>query len=161
MNPVTPWMHDRPLRNNNPGDLRPRGQAPEWLGQDTPDTSEGGPVAVFITVAEGWAALGLWCLDARYLRGLKTAPQMIYDFAPSIAHEAPEYAAGVAARVGSRELDLADGATLEALCRAIGDWHQDPPLWTDVEIVSGMRLCRTHWPAFRAARLASALPVPE
>jgi hypothetical protein len=161
VNPVAPWLHDRPVRNHNPGDLRPRGEAPPWPGQDTIDTAPGGPFAIFQTNAEGWAALGLWCLDARYLRGLKTAVQMISVFAPPSENDTASYAAGVAAKVGSGELDLSDTATLEALCKAIAHWEEWRPVWTDVEIVSGMRLCTACWPAFRAARLAPATPKQE
>lgn len=155
MNPVAPWMHDRPVRNHNPGDLRPRSGPPPWPGQDTIDTGPGGPFTIFQTNAEGWASLGIWCLDARYLRGLKTALQMISVFAPPSENDTTSYAAGVAAKVPG-ELDLSNAATLEALCRAIAHWEESHPVWTDVEIASGMRLCTALWPAFRAARLATA-----
>lgn len=155
MNPVAPWEHDRPVRNRNPGDLRPRDGMPAWPGQDTIDTGPGGPFAIFQTIAEGWAALGLWCLDARYLRGLKTAEQMISVFAPPSENNTASYAAGVAALVGTGDLDLSNAGTLEALCKAIAHWEESHPAWTDVEMVSGMRLCKAGWPAFRAARLAT------
>lgn len=159
MIPVSPWLHDRPVRNRNPGDLRPRSQPPEWPGQDATDTGPGGPFAVFQTNAEGWAALGLWCLDARYLRSMKTALQMISVFAPPSENDTASYAAGVAAKVGQGDLDLSDAATLEALCRAIAHWEEyHAGAWSDVEIASGMRLCTMHWPAYRAARLAPAEP---
>jgi hypothetical protein len=158
MNPVVPWLHDRPVRNRNPGDLRPRSEAPEWPGQVGLDTGPGGPFSIFPTAAEGWAALGLWCLDARYLRGLRTARQMIEVFAPPIENATALYVAGVVARVGMQPLDLSNTATLEVLCKAIAHWEESHPVWTDVEITSGMTLCNAHWPAYRAARLAPAQP---
>lgn len=157
--PVAPWMHDRPVRNRNPGDLRPRSGAPPWPGQEDIDAGPGGPFAIFLTAAEGWAALGLWCLDARYLRGLKSALQMISVFAPPSENETASYAAGVAERVGQGDLDLSNAGTLEALCRAIAHWEEARPVWSDVEITSGMRLCNASWPAYRAARLAPS-PAP-
>lgn len=158
MNPVAPWLYDRPIRNHNPGDLRPRGAAPEWSGQDVADNAPGGPFAVFQTDSEGWAALGLWCLDARYLRGLRTAEAIIEVFAPPMQADTAGYAEGIAAKVGAGDLDLSTGNTLRLLCQAIAHCEDSHPIWTPVVITSGMRLCTSHWPAFRAARLAAATP---
>lgn len=158
MNPVAPWMHDRPIRNRNPGDLRPRGEAPAWPGQDDLDTGAGGPFAVFITDAEGWASLGLWCLDARYLRGMRTAAQMIGVFAPPTENDTAAYTAGIVAKVGAGSLDLSVTPTLRALCQAIAKWEESHPIWTPAIIDSGMVLCASHWPAFRATRIALAPP---
>lgn len=155
MNPVTPWAHDRPVRNFNPGDLRPRSASPVWPGQDTIDHGVGGPFAIFVTVADGWAALGLWCLDARYLRGLKTAAAMIGVFAPPTENDTAAYTAGVTRRIGEGELDLQHTPTLEALCRAIAHWEDSRAVWSDVDIAAGMRLCTARWPAYRASRLQS------
>jgi hypothetical protein len=153
VDPVAPWTWERTLRNNNPGDLRPRGQAPEWPGQDVPDDGAGGPFATFITASEGWCGLGLWCLDARYLRGLKTVEQMISAFSAAPVSEIAS---------SSAELDLSDYGTLESLCRAITGCIGSDARWPDVVIASGLRLCRAHWPAFRAARLAPAeLPLAQ
>jgi hypothetical protein len=152
-------MHDRPVRNLNPGDLRPRAGAPAWPGQDGLDTGAGGPFSIFVTVADGWAALGLWCLDARYLRGLKTALQMISVFAPPSENDTGSYAAGVELKMGAGDLDLSNAATLEALCKAIAHWEEAHPVWTQIEIEAGMRLCTASWPAYRAARLAPTPPV--
>lgn len=159
--PVAPWMHDRPIRNFSPGDLRPRTSAPPWPGQHGVDLAPGGPFAMFVTAPEGWAALGLWCLDARYLRGLRTAREMVAVFAPESENDTESYAASVAAKVGAGELDLGDTATLEALCRAIAHYEESHSVWTDVEIVSGMRLCVAHWPSYRAARLAPVAEPPS
>jgi hypothetical protein len=159
MNPVAPWLHDRPVRNLNPGDLRPRSGPPAWPGQDEVDGGPGGPFSVFLTASDGWAALGLWCLDARYLRGMKTARQMIDVFAPPTENDTAEYAAGVVARMGSEDLDLANTATLQQLCTAIAHWEESHPAWPEVLITSGMQLCVARWPTFRAARLAPA-PAP-
>lgn len=160
-NPVAPWLHDRPVRNKNPGDLRPRSKPPFWPGQDSIDTGPGGPFAIFLTNAEGWASLGLWCLDARYLRGMQTAAQMISVFAPPTENNTAAYTAGVVSKIGSGALDLSDIATLEALCRAIAHWEESHLVWNEVEIVSGMRLCQARWAGFRAARLHRAEPTTE
>jgi hypothetical protein len=149
MNPVTPWLHDRPIRNLNPGDLRPRGEAPEWPGQDETDTGPGGPFSIFLSIGDGWAALGLWCLDARYLRGLKTAAEMIAVFAPPTENDTSSYAAGVSARMGNDPLDLSDAKTLEQLCRAISHFEEAHEYWTDAQISGGMALCGLRWPTFR------------
>lgn len=159
MNPVAPWQHDRPVRNCNPGDLRPRSGHPPWPGQDGVDTAPGGPFAKFVTNADGWAALGLWCLDARYLRGLQSAVQMISVFAPPAENDTASYAAGVEKHVGAGALDLSVPATLEAMCRAITHWEDYRAVWLDAEVSAGMRLCTARWPAYRAARL-EANPAP-
>jgi hypothetical protein len=161
MNPVTPWLHDRPIRNDNPGDLRPRHGEPKWPGQDGIDGGRGGPFAMFITPADGWAALGLWCLDARYLRGMKTAAEMIAVFAPPSENNTEAYAAGVVARLGTGDLDLSDVSVLTALCRAIAHWEESHDVWTDEAITGGMTLCRARWPAYRAARTGAAAPIAE
>lgn len=154
MSPVTPWLPARPIRNHNPGDLRPRAEQPEWPGQDQVDNGEGGPFAIFVTNADGWAGLALWCLDARYLRGMKTAGEMVRVFAPSSENDTASYAAGVEGRIGAGVLDLSDTAVLEALCRAIAHWEDSAAAWPEAEVAGGMRLATAHWPAFRAARLA-------
>lgn len=154
MEPVAPWMHDRPIRNLSPGDLRPRTGTPPWPGQDGVDTAPGGPFSIFVTAADGWAALGLWCLDARYLRGLRTAAQMVAVFAPPSENDTASYAAGVAAKLGEGDLDLSVPETLQALCVAIAHWEESHPVWTAIEIECGMRLCTARWPAYRSARLA-------
>jgi hypothetical protein len=146
-------MHDRPVRNNSPGDLRPRTGHPPWPGQDGVDTAPGGPFAIFVTPVDGWAALGLWCLDARYLRGLHTAVQMVSVFAPPSENDTASYASGVAAKVGDGALDLQVPSTLEALCRAIAHWEESHPVWTDEDVRSGVHLASLLWPAYRAARL--------
>jgi hypothetical protein len=156
--PVQPWMHDRPVRNLNPGDLRPRHAPPQWPGQDGIDGAAGGPFSIFLTAADGWAALGLWCLDARYLRGLTTAVQMVSVFAPPAENDTESYAAGVANKVGHDALDLSVPATLEALCRAIAHYEEWRPVWTNAEIASGMKLCVARWPSYRAARLGTQPP---
>jgi hypothetical protein len=158
MNPVAPWLHERALRNHNPGDLRPRDEAPDWPGQDDVDNGTGGPFAAFQTHSEGWAALGLWCLDCRYLRGLRTALAIVEVFAPPMQADTAGYAQGVAAKVGNGDLDLSSGDTLRVLCQSIVEWEQWHPVWTPVVITAGMRLCTASWPAYRAARLAATAP---
>jgi|ERR1700733_3409894 len=153
MNPVTPWMHDRPVRNMNPGDLRPRSGQPEWPGQDAVDNGPGGPFAIFVTDADGWAALGLWCLDARYLRGMRTARAMIEIFAPPSENDTESYIAGVELRMGKGELDLSNNALLEQLCKAIAHWEDYRAAWDEAAIVAGIRLCSARWPGYRATRL--------
>ena len=159
MNPVQPWLHDRPARNLNPGDLRPRSGEPAWPGQHAIDHGPGGPFGIFVTAADGWAALGLWCLDARYLRGLRTASEMIAVFAPPGENDTVSYAASVTARMGTAELDLADAMVLEALCKAIAHDEDSRVVWVEAETAAGMRLATARWPAYRAARLEPA-PLP-
>lgn len=160
MNPVIPWQHDRPVRNCNPGDLRPRTGHPPWPGQDGVDTGVGGPFAIFVTNVDGWAALGLWCLDARYLRGLRTAKAMVAVFAPPSENDTASYADGVEKRIGAGDLDLSEPSTLEALCKAIAHWEDARAVWLEGEITSGIKLAGLRWPDYRAARLSTAPPAP-
>lgn len=157
MHPVTPWLHDRAWRNSNPGNLRPRSGHPPWPGQCAIDTAPGGPFAMFVTPTDGWAALALWCLDARYLRGMKTAVQMISVFAPPSENDTQCYAQSVAAKCGTGDLDLTAQPTLMRLCRAIAHYEDARAPWSDSVIAAGMMLAAVRWPGFRAARLA---PLP-
>jgi hypothetical protein len=86
---------------------------------------------------------------------------MISVFAPPTENNTAAYAAGVVSKIGSAALNLADSATLEALCRAIAHWEESHPVWNDIEVTVGMRLCQARWPAFRAARLLPAEPTTE
>jgi hypothetical protein len=152
--PVSPWLHDRPWRNNNPGDLRPRHEAPAWPGQSGIDDGPGGPFSVFVTPVDGWAALGLWCLDARYLRGLRSATAMIAVFAPPSENDTASYAASVEAKCGSGDLDLSQSAVLMPLCRAIAHYEDWRAPWSDTVVEAGIVLAELRWPNFRADRLA-------
>jgi hypothetical protein len=158
--PVTPWAHDRPVRNNNPGDLRTRHTPPPWPGQVDVDDDPGGPFAIFATPADGWAALALWCLDARYLRGLHTAPQMINVFAPPADNNPTSaYAQFVSDRVGAGDLDLTDPDRLAALCRAIACFEDGRASWNELEVQSGLLLASARWPEWKAARLGDQPPM--
>jgi len=118
------------------------------------DDGPGGPFAIFVTVSEGWSALGLWCLDARYLRGLRSAAQMVSVFAPPSENDTSAYAEGIAARMGAGSLDLTQPGLLEQLCLSIAHFEESHSVWTDAEIGAGMRLCQAHWSGYRALRLA-------
>jgi hypothetical protein len=152
--PVAPWHHDRAYRNRNPGNLRPRGNAPPWPGQAGVETGTDGHYAIFPTPADGWAALAIWCLDARYVRGLKTACAMITSFAPpGDDNPTSAYAEYVTGCVGEGELDLTNQALLLTLVRSIAHWEDNKVQWTEVEIQSGMMLAQARWPAFMSERI--------
>lgn len=153
-------MHvsDRAHRNN-PGNLRPRreGSVP-WPGQDgIKDLAgeNGGPFAMFVTVVDGWAALGLWCLDARYLRGMRTATEIL----KASAFDAGATGAVAAEAVISKDdLNLGNPRILEMLCKVVARSDGDPDTWPQPHISAGMRLCDLRWPHFRALRLAENIP---
>lgn len=152
--PVAPWMHHRPWRNLNPGDLRPRSHVPQWPAMSDVDSGPGGPFAIFTTRADGWAALGLWLLYAHDVMGLKTTTQKIRVFAPPSENDTADYAAGVAAKVGEH-VDPHDPAVRIALCKAIAHWEDYQSVWPEDEIKSGMTLCDSRWPQFRAVLMGS------
>lgn len=143
-------MHHRPWRDSNPGDLRPRSHQPPWPGQNAIDTEPGGPFAMFASHADGWAALGLWLLDAHDNRGLKTTTQKIAVFAPPSENDTASYAAGIVRKMGE-EADPHDPAVRKALCQAIAHWEDWQAQWPEGEIDAGMTLCGLRWPAFTIA----------
>lgn len=155
------WVHHRPFRNYNPGDLRPRQRAPQWPGMTSVDHGSGGPFAIFASRPDGWAALGLWLLFAHDVMGLKTVSQKIHVFAPPSENDTTDYAAGVAAKVGENA-NPHDPAVRKALCKAIAHWEDYQAQWPEAEIDSGMTLCDARWPSFLvAAQGGCVAPVPH
>ena len=144
------WIHHRPFRNFNPGDLRPRQRAPQWPGMTAIDHGAGGPFAIFASRPDGWAALGLWLLFAHDVMGLKTVTQKIHVFAPPSENDTADYAAGVAAKVGENA-NPHDPTVRKALCKAIAHWEDYQAQWPEAEIDSGMMLCDARWSSFLAA----------
>lgn len=146
-----PWQQDRPVRNNNPGDLRPRSGLPNWPGQVSVDNGPGGPFAIFNSAAQGWAALALWCRYASEHLHLTTASEMISVFAPPSENNTRAYIAGVEKLVGTGPLDLSSLPMRTALCKAIARWEDSRAFWEPGMLASGMRQCDVYWPSFSAA----------
>jgi hypothetical protein len=125
------------------------------------DNGPGGPFAIFATRPDGWAALGLWLLDAHDNRGLRSVGAMIDVFAPPSENATASYAAGVAAKLGlalDADVDVHVVATRQALCQAIAHWEDYQAQWPIAEIAAGMILCDARWPAFLAAATGHAAP---
>lgn len=158
--PDPDWVHHRPFRNFNPGDLRPRQRAPQWPGMTAVDHGNGGPFAIFSTRPDGWAALGLWLLFAHDVMGLKTVTEKIHVFAPPSENNTTDYAAGVAAQVGENA-NPHDLTVRKALCKAIAHWEDYQAQWPEAEIDAGMTLCDARWPGFLvAAQGGGVAPTP-
>jgi hypothetical protein len=161
-NPVAPWAHDRPVRNRNPGDLRPHEYVP-WPGQVAVDGGPGGPFSIFASPGDGWAALGLWIYQSCLIYHRNTAAAMIEVFAPASENDTAAYRFGVVARVGDGVIDPDNRATRAMLCKAIAHWEDYRQPVLDAHVEAAMILCEQRWPAFARAVLdrMSAPPVPD
>lgn len=160
MFPVQPQLSARPALNYNPGDLRPRHAAVPWPGQTgvSWDFVRGGCYAVFASPIDGWAALALWCLYARYICAWTTAKQIIGTFCPADRAHHRAYVEAAMAAAGKGALDLMHVPTLMALCRAIA--IAPPPAktrWSESDIATGILLGYERWPAFKSAILGGGL----
>lgn len=148
------WAHERPYRNLNPLDLRPRSAAPPWPGQVALDTLSGGPFAIFATIADGWAAGGLWLLLAHDEWGLNTVKKMVTTFAPWVENDTAAYTGTVCARLGITEdtvIDPHDVSVRRALSQAMAHVEDYKVVWDAGPLESGLLLTDAKWPAFLAA----------
>lgn len=136
----------RSVRNNNPGNLR---KGASWQGMCsplhmTPMQESEHEFCVFVAPKWGFRAMGL-LLENYGHDGLETVPKIIARFAPSTENDTAAYAAHVCELTGfgaEQSLDLADRATLSALCKAIatdetGSWL---PWWKDADLAAGVAL---------------------
>ena len=108
--------------------------------------------AVFLSVTDGWAAFVVWMLDARYLRWIRTARDMVKVFAPPAGNDIATYTAEVAAALGEGELALGNRQVQRALCMALVRWEQANGVWDEAVLDDGLMAASSYWPIFRAQR---------
>ena len=158
------WADDRPARNRNPADLRPRSQQPPWPGQVAVDTGPGGPFAIFASVPDGWAALGLWLLLAHDQWHLTTVRQMIGTFAPWTENDAGAYTATVCQPLGitaDTPVDPYNPIIRRAMMKAMAHVEDYKVQWSDDELDAGNTLVTALWPKFLAEYLAGQSASPR
>lgn len=89
---------DRNYRNNNPGNLKPPGGAPNyWQGQFGVDS---GGFAIFDTWADGWRALTLDLANHISANPFQTISQFFASYSPDSTGLSGQYGANVAAALG-------------------------------------------------------------
>ena len=158
------WADDRPARNRNPADLRPRSQQPPWPGQVAVDTGPGGPFAIFASVPDGWAALGLWLLLAHDQWHLTTIRQMIGTFAPWTENNTGAYTATVCQPLGitaDTPVDPYNPIIRRAMMKAMAHVEDYKVQWSDDELDAGNTLVTALWPKFLAEYLAGQSASPR
>ena len=165
MSATTPaWVHERPFRNWNPLDLRPRAQPPKWPGQTALDTAPGGPFAIFASIADGWAAGGLWLMMAHDLWGLVTPRKMITTFAPWTENNTDAYIATVCKPLGitgDTPVNPHDPMFRRAMLRAMAHVEDYKVVWEAAPLDSGNLLADARWTQFRADYLVGQAVSPR
>ncbi len=158
------WIHERPFRNFNPLDLRPRSHVPPWPGQVGLDTAPAGPFAIFASIPDGWCSGGLWLMMAHDLWGLTTVKAMIGTFAPWIENNTAAYTETVCKPLGITEttpVDPHDRVLRRALMKAMAHVEDYKVQWDDAALDQGNLLVDARWPAFRVAYLAGQAQTPR
>lgn len=117
------WMHLRPYRNQNPGDLRTLPNGEQWVGQVGTDYGRGGPFAIFQDLTHGWRALAVCLLTYYRIHGLCTVEDICDRWAPpDDNNDTSAYTALVAQRCGvgpTTVIQVDDLAVLVDLSAAI------------------------------------------
>lgn len=122
-NPAPTWMHLRPFRDQNPGDLRILPHSEQWQGQAGIDWAPGGPFAIFSDLTMGWRALAECLLTYYRIHGLCTVEDICDRWAPPADHnDTSAYTALVAHQLGvepTTVIQVDDLAVLVDLSAAI------------------------------------------
>ena len=134
-------MATRNIRNNNPGNLRPRLGTP-WHSQSGVDNNEPDPpYAIFPNPIAGFSALAEWLIIAQR-KGLNTPSKIIHVFAPTGDDNNPaSYAAVLAKALGTHVdavFDATKPGTAYTICKAISGVEGSGSSWSNNAIVEGI-----------------------
>lgn len=143
--PGVDWAGLRPLRNNNPLDLRLLGPGHKWPGQSGEDRGPGGPFAIFPSRVEGWESACRNMLAYQDLHSIHTIAGIVSRWAPPAdGNDTAGYIRRVCERTGLRpeqQLSLRNGQTMLAILKAMAAEESKPEVsWPQDEIYQGMRL---------------------
>ena len=158
------WAEERPYRNMNPMDLRPRNAQPPWPHTVALDNHPMGPFTIFDNEVSGWAAGGLWLLMAHDQWRLNTVETMIKTFAPWVENNVDAYVATVRKDLGigpNAIVNPHDRATRKSLSHAMAHVEDYKIVWENEGLESGLDMTDALWPEFLEAYLAGQRATPR
>jgi hypothetical protein len=138
----------RSVRNNNPGNILRTNIAWDGLqAQDamTPEQQSEDRFCVFATPKWGFRALAR-DLNTKWHRGLHSVRQIMTVYAPTSENDTGAYIAAVCRMTGigpDDRLQLDDPAQLASFCRAIAVYESGCWMFSDDDLVEGVRMALT------------------
>lgn len=130
----------RPVRLNNPGDLK-KSISNAWLGMS--DVQPDPEFVAFMTPAYGFRALAKLLLTYYNVDGLRNLEQFVYRFAPPTENNSAAYLADASERTGLKPTDrvnIGSYKVMFGLCQAISIHEGGNGYWTRANIDDGLAM---------------------